>query len=529
MSRCFCTPLILFTLFFLVSCSQHPTRHALQVGESQITPELLQGHIAFLASDDLMGRKTPSPGLDSAAAYIKKRFVEMGLLPMYGSYYQDFSFCTKNLSDSCRFTMTKNGSVTNFALKTDYIPFELTGNTEARAEVVFAGYGITAEEYQYDDYHDLDVSGKIVVLLRHEPRENMTYANTFKGTEPTRYSNLNEKVATAKRHGAIGIVIITEPLNHNSVRPRGYPWPSLSKTLPQDSGPLSFCGEKLDGMPVVHGGEEVIKALFGSVDSLNFIHMKIDSTLIPQSFLIRNTVITLQTNLVQLEKYHSQNVVGLLDGSDPNLKEEVVVIGAHYDHVGVVKQHVADTDCIFNGADDNASGTSGVLAVAKAFSSLKERPSRSILFVLFAGEEKGLHGSMWYVNHPLIPLEKTVAMLNLDMISRNSPDTLFLIGAKQADELASLIKKKNKSVDLTLLPRRMSGGSDHWYFYKKNIPSIFFFTGLHDDYHQTSDNPEKTDPKKASRVARLVFLTALEISNNQKYYPIEQVDGDWEE
>ena len=153
---------------------------------------------------------------------------------------------------------------------------------------------------------------------------------------------------------------------------------------------------------------------------------------------------------------------------------------------------------------------------------MKIKPERSLLFILFAGEEKGLFGSGYYVKDPLFPLTNTVAMLNLDMISRNSPHSVEIIGARQYPDLARIIKKANRKTNFILLPKQMSGGSDHWNFYKKDIPSIFFFTGLHKDYHQVSDNPDKSDAQKAANVARLAFLTAWYIANDKHHYKLVQ-------
>ena len=208
--------------------------------------------------------------------------------------------------------------------------------------------------------------------------------------------------------------------------------------------------------------------------------------------------------------------------------KQLVIIGAHYDHVGFKKDHKDGEDYIFNGADDNASGTSGVLAVAYAFSRLKEKPKRSMMFILFAGEEKGFFGSRYYTSHPLHPLASTVAMLNLDMISRNNPDSLYLEGAQQSPDITNIIRKENKKTKFKLVVKESDflGGSDHYYFYKHNVPFIFFFTGLHKDYHQVSDNPDKSDYNKAARVSRLVFYTAGKISNETIRYSITPLASD---
>ena len=459
----------------MVSCSVQRSKGTKRTGLAQITAELLKKNIDFLASDSLKGRDTPSPGLDSAAVFIARSFRDMGMTPVNGSYFQTFSVCYKNLEDDNHLIVSRDGRESIYEIKTDFIPFDISGDNNVKGELVFAGYGITAPEFQYDDYKDLDVNGKIVLVFRHEPRENDSSCRMFNGNEATKYSNLKEKVKNAHDHGAIGMLVVTEPLNNKYIRPRGFPWPLLSKNLPIDAMPLELCINKNDSIPVVHVGEELIKGIFGSLDSLKALQQLIDSTLSPHSFGLSLTKVSLKTSVKTIEKYSTKNVVGFLEGADPALNEQIVVIGAHYDHVGVLKKPKPDADSIYNGADDNASGTSGVMAIAKGLSSMKSKPKRSILFILFAGEEKGLFGSSYYVKEPLFPLKNTVAMLNLDMIGRNSPDSLEIIGAIQCPEIAKIIAKENKETDFVLLFRKMDGGSDHWNFYKNDIPGIFLW------------------------------------------------------
>jgi len=218
-----------------------------------------------------------------------------------------------------------------------------------------------------------------------------------------------------------------------------------------------------------------------------------------------------------------RNVIAVLEGTHPGLKDEAIIIGGHYDHLGFQQEHKADSDYIYNGADDNASGTCAMLAVAKAFSSMVENPKRSVIFMAFAGEEKGLLGSDSYVQKPLWPLSKTVAMLNLDMISRNDIDSLEIIGARQNPGLVKVVRKQNKDIGFKLAEsknKRMDEGSDHFSFFKKGIPVIFFFTGFHPDYHEVTDNPDRVNPEKAAKVSRLAFLTAWVVANENKHYKI---------
>lgn len=503
---------LVFYLFTITVSGQSP--------EKLITPALLCDHIYYLASDSLKGRNTPSPGLDSAAAYIAREFRAEGIPPVNGSYYQTFYICKKNLGEPNSLAVVKNGERHELKLKSGFVPFEVCGSGKVDAPVVFAGYGITAPEFNYDDYASVDASGKIVIVLRNEPQKDDSNS-VFNGEESTRYAGIREKMLNAARHGAAALLVVNGPLNFTSMKPRGFPWPALSKVIPVDALPFGICGDNDTIMPVIHVGEELVNILFGSVDSLRRIQAGIDSLLVPVAFPVPGTIISAEINMKE-DHMATQNVVGMIPGTDP--AGEVLVIGAHYDHVGFMKQH-ADSikDFVFNGADDNASGTSGVMAVARAMAAMKKPPRRTVIFILFAGEEKGLFGSRYYVNHPLLSLNKTVAMLNLDMISRNSTDTLRLVGAPVSPDITGIIKKENKKPKLVLVDDDdFMGGSDHYSFYKKGIPFMFFFTGIHKDYHTPRDNPDRVDCNKAARVSRLVFRTAVNIANSKDHYRVTE-------
>ena len=216
------------------------------------------------------------------------------------------------------------------------------------------------------------------------------------------------------------------------------------------------------------------------------------------------------------------NVVGFLEGSDSVLKKEILIIGAHYDHVGPYKSKNFPQDSIFNGADDNASGTAGVMALAKAFTLMNDRPKRSILFIAFGGEELGLVGSTYYCNNPLFPLENTVAMLNMDMISRNAPDLLYIVASKKSPELKAINEKENEKIGMRLEYNQdvFINSSDHAPFLNKKVPAIFFFTGVNKVLHSPKDEADTIDSGKAEKIARLVFYNALFIANDSNHYKV---------
>ena len=516
--------LLLFLYLAFAGCSG--TQYTKGNAKKLITAEMLCKQIGFLASDSMKGRNTPSPQLDTAASYIARNFREWGILPWNGSYFQDVPVCQDRLGDTNELAVIRDGASFELNVKSDYVPYDFSSADSVTGGVVFAGYGITAPEYDYDDYKGIDVKGKIVVIFRNEPQKDDS-SSKFNGRTDTRYVSLKVKMKNAIKHGALGILVVNGPMQYSSVKARGFPWPSLSKVIPQDAVPMNLCADSEDEIPAMHIGEEAVKLLFGSVDSLKRLEAKIEKDLSCASFELSGIKVRMHANIIT-RVFHPKNVVGFIQGTDPVLSKQVVIIGAHYDHVGFKKEHKEGEDYIFNGADDNASGTSGVMSLAYAFSKLKDKPRRSIMFILFAGEEKGLFGSRYYTTHPLHPLASTVAMLNMDMISRNYPDSLYLEGARQSPDITNIIREQNKKTKFTLVVKDNDflGGSDHYYFYKHNVPFIFFFTGLHKDYHQVSDNPDKVDCSKAARVARLAFFTAGKISNENIRYSISPLEGD---
>jgi hypothetical protein len=504
--------LLLFTAGILFSgCSSNITNGVFR-SEQVVTPELIRGHMMFLASDSLKGRNTPSPELDSAASYIASVFRKAGLKPVRGSYFEPFILNKISLGDTNTLEVVASGKSQSFVLKDDFTPFDMTGDRLSVGDVVFAGYGITAPELQYDDYAGIDVKGKVVFVLRHEPGEEDS-SSTFKGKFATEYSNVGKKVRIAIDHGAIGMLVATDPLNHSMLTPRGFPWPSLSKHMPKDALPFTLAAEEGEKIPVVHVGPNVIAALFGSVDSLRALQSAIDRNVRPISFALKGITVRLETS-TQVVHAETRNVVGWIEGRDPAVRDELVVIGAHYDHVGTKKDHAPGEDYIFNGADDNASGTTAVLGVAAAFGTAREHPRRSILLMTFAGEEKGLFGSEYYTRKPLFPLNKTIAMINMDMVGRNSEDSLSLIGAGPESLLNTITREENEEIGFALVNELLtSGGSDHQSFAKRDVPVIFYHSGLHPDYHQVSDHAELINMKKVAKVARLAFRTAWRLAD----------------
>lgn len=512
-------PILLIGALIAVRCGwvEHSTESARDpnlIAKELITSSDARTLIDFLASDSLKGRKTPSPGLTVAGDYIANHFKLYGLEPVNGSYFEDFNLALVRLGETNFMKLSKGGSQKAYEIKIDFMPFELTANKEAQGEVVFVGYGITAPEYHYDDYANIDVRGKIVFLLRHEPQENDS-SSIFLGTKLTEHAQLRMKVQNAIDHGAVAVLLANDPLNHVSMMPRGFPWPSLYKNIPEDALPLTLAITEEKKIPVLHVGPSVIEDLLGSVDSLKSLEASIDSTLRPNAFLLKGLTLDVRTS-TSTTLVPTRNVVGIVKGSDPGLRDEVVIVGAHYDHVGTLQSHKEGEDYIFNGADDNASGTTGLLEIAKAFGEGNLKPKRTVLFTAFAGEELGLMGSEAYVEAPLFPLGRTVAMLNMDMIGRNAPDTVSIGGANRSPGLKEMNERADQQVGMVLQYNidQYFAQSDQASFARHKIPVLFYHTGEHADYHRVSDNPDKIDTNKLSKIAKLVFLTTWEAANS---------------
>lgn len=495
--------------------SKHPSYdfRSARLSMLSITMKESRAHVEILASDRFRGRETGKPGQWLAAKYIATEFANYGLLPPVqdASYYQNFSIQRSDLEEAEFWIETQarypRHQIT-FALKTDFIPFSFTGEDNVTAPVVFAGYGISAPEYGYDDYKGIDVRDKIVLVLRHEPQEKDP-KSVFNGARATKHALFEVKMENARRHGAAGILVVTDPLGgHTILGPQGY-WPSLQKGVPaqkrwQFASPLKK--PRLPSLWISVEAAETILRQDGP--GLKQRQREIDEHLVPQSADIK--AVTVHVNVkIEKEIRETQNVVAILAGSDPDLQDEVVLIGAHYDHIGV------KNGLIHHGADDNASGTAGMLEIAEAFSEVPIKPRRSILFVAFTAEELGLLGSEYYVENPIVPLQRTVTMINLDMISRNAANTVTVVGSNRSPELHEINLSANDEIGLEFRydGERYFNRSDQASFAKYQIPVIFYNTDVHPDYHRPSDVARKINPGKLARISRLAFLVAWKVAN----------------
>ncbi|PWU10429.1 MAG: hypothetical protein C5B51_04315 [Terriglobia bacterium] len=449
--------------------------------------------IKFLASKEMRGRATGSPELEKAGAFIAGKFHEFGLKPADGkSYYQAFQVTTNaRLGKANRFHVNEAGRATMLHFPEDFVPFNFSSAGKITGPVVFAGYGITAPEYNYDDYAGIDVKGKVVLILRHEPQE-FEESSVFAGKSYTQHTQFASKATNAKIHGAVAVILVNDRANHRSD-------PDQLENFGSVAGPADA------GIPFVQVKADKIESWFtGAGKKLDAIEANIDHTLKPESFAFPDSL-RVDANLdVERAVKTVHNVAGYLPGET----DEYVVIGAHYDHLGLGEQFALDPDqagTVHPGADDNASGTAGVIELARWFS-MQPKQKRGVLFLTFAGEELGLLGSSFYVAHPDFPLEKAVAMINLDMIGRVRNAKVYIGGAGTGSSFRALLDREMPKYSLQLDYSDTSGygSSDHTSFTAKQVPVLFFFSGLHSDYHKASDTWDKIDAPGAVRLLQLV-------------------------
>jgi hypothetical protein len=463
--------------------------------DSKVDPTLYWNDVKYLASPELKGRATGSPELEIAAEFLAGKYREFGVQPADGkSYLQSFPVTTDaQLGPGNRFSFTDNGRSAAIPAS-DFVPFSFSSVGKFGGTVVFAGYGITAPEYRYDDYAGVDVKGKIVLVLRHEPQENDA-KSVFAGKELTSHAAFTNKAANAKMHGAIAMILIDDHANHPDK-------PSELVKFGSTEGP------KDAGIEIVEVKESLIDGWFKDAGkNVDELEADIDKDLKPESFAFPDSIRVDGEVDIRHEVKTVHNVVAYVPGTT----DEYVIIGAHYDHLGMGGQYslAPGVTAIHPGADDNASGTAGVVELARWYAK-QPKQKRGILFLNFAGEEMGLLGSAWYVAHPELPLEKAVAMINMDMIGRIRSGKVYVGGTSTGSGLRALVEnvapKYPLKIDFSEGPE--SASSDHTSFITGQVPSLFFFSGLHGDYHKPSDTADKIDAPDAAELLAMVSEVA---------------------
>jgi len=481
-----------------------------------ITAEDMERHLSIIASDEFEGRETGASGNNKAAAYISNFFrsIEMKTPGVEGSYYQPIALTYSKWEDIDIFV-----GESHYRHLRDFVAFPDKNKSElaiTAEEVIYLGYGI--DDPEYSDYKKNDVKGKVILINKGEPiKKDSTYWIT--GTsEPSEWStNIDKKLTAAKENGVRLVLIIENDIKGMIAQNRRL-MGEVVELGDQTNAEIPFANHIYISSTVARdiiGKKEkkIIKSRKRSNKKGKACDVKVKSNLVVNQSKSMRTL-------------KGQNVIAFVEGTDK--KDEVIVVSAHYDHLGMRGED------IYNGADDNGSGTTTVIELAEAFRLAESGgvgPRRSILFLLVTGEEKGLLGSYFYSENPIYDLDKTVANVNIDMVGRvddnylNNPNYIYVIGS---DRLSTDLHKINemaneKYAGLTLDykyndeadPNRFYFRSDHYNFAKNGIPAIFFFNGVHADYHRTTDTVEKINFDKMEKVGRLIFHTTWELANRE--------------
>ncbi|HEU5057826.1 MAG TPA: M20/M25/M40 family metallo-hydrolase [Kofleriaceae bacterium] len=523
-----------------------------RAAEATISVDRMRAHVALLSADDLHGRETFTEGAAQAARYIEARFAEYGLekLPGQRGYQVDYTVDESGWDPAGSLLTWKRAggkAAAGRALRpgVDFQPLDPTDEGRLiEARVVFAGYGLDLPKKGWNDYAGLDVKGKVVLLLRHVPRENQRKAEaeaaqkTGKGREDERAIGAMDGAFTAKAkaahaRGAVGMIVVTEPSHQfdddiSLVARRRVPPTAEEKAADEKrkaAGDGALVAALKAGRKAARSDRPFVSAIItraaaderlaGSGKTLAGLQKAVDAGVKPKALRIGTVEVALAARSSEAaRKVTAQNVVGFLPGSDPARRDQWVVVGGHYDHVG---EGGLDGDRIHNGADDNASGTAGVLEMARAFASLppSARPARSLVFVAFSAEEMGLLGSDAMLAEGDLPVDKVVFMLNLDMIGRNPDKKVEILGDAFATGVKEITEKANVGLDVDFewSGLNYSASSDHHSFFRRHVPSMFFFTGLHDDYHQPGDHADKLAYDRMAALARLGYRIVGEVAS----------------
>jgi hypothetical protein len=515
---------------------------ATTVAAQQRAPEIdsisardMKADLTFLASDAMAGRLTATPQNAMAAEWIASRFERLGLKPVgtAGTYYHRYTLATAALG--------AGNQLSGATLMTDWYPARFSASGTASGELVFAGFGITSPERRYDDYGG-DVKGKIVLALDHEPGER-DESSPFDGVVTSQASDQLQKALAAQARGAAAILFVSDVHNHPPVAGAPAPgfsgagaWPERPPRIPRymlgswveqvkiPAAQISpaLAARLLDAAKIGRTLEDLGRAseTAGGSKPIPLPGSRIEiTTAVARTFI------------------DDRSVVGLLEGSDPALKDEVVIVCAHLDHDGATA-----TD-VLNGADDDGSGTVGVIEIAEAYAlaaARGSRPKRSILFAAWNAEERGLFGAWAYTREPAVPLARTVAVLNMDMIGRNeevpasgggrfrgldvqtaesNSNAVNIIGTTRSASLTQVVQRANEPIGLTLRLRydnnvsQLMRRSDHWPFLNNGVPAVWVFTGLHPDYHMPTDDADRINYPKMEKVGRLVYQASWDLAN----------------
>jgi aminopeptidase YwaD len=467
-----------FSLFAKTGNSVH--------SKTSITTDEIRQHIQFLSSDRLKGRQPGTPGSKQAIRYLEKEWKSTGVLPAgEKGFKQPFTF-TSGISLSGYNRLKINELRKTFRVKQDFMPIGFSAVGQVNANVIFAGYGFsTKDSVSWDDYSNIDVDGKWVLVLRGSPDGSSPHS-AF-----SNYSPLRKKYLAARDNNAAGILFVN-PYNDDN----------MEEFVELRFGPSSSQGS----IPAIHISQKLAQQLIPHRILLKDLQGDLDSNRTSISFDLNISVNA--TVGLRIKKSKGTNVLGIVHGDGTS--DEIIIVGAHMDHLGMGGEGSGslrpDEIAIHNGADDNASGTAGLLEVAEIISTNSEKLKRDVLFIAFDAEEKGLLGSKYFVNNPNIELENVSAMINMDMVGRLRDSSLTVGGTGTSPMFEPLLDSLQNIHNLNIsYSKEGFGPSDHSSFYIKDIPVLFFFTGTHDDYHKPSDDWEKINASGEKTILDLVY------------------------
>lgn len=498
--------------------------------KTSISADDLRRDVFILASDEMGGRLVGTEGNRQAATFIADRYAELGLTPVGAdrSYRHVFELIVPRLGPDGRLDITRADHTSSYAAGNDFFPERFSGTGEAEGPLVFVGFGISAPELGHDDYRQTDLNARVVVMLDHEPGEQ-DRTSPFDGDVLSEYARSVRKALEAQRRGASAVLFVSDVHNHPTTSSLGR---QMSDVWPRNRGRVATyqLGAWVSELriPVVRISTELAEDLLAENEaSLATVTRRAETPGGMTPVEHQNIVVDVAATVYR-EQVTEHNVVGLIEGTDPLLRDEWIIVCAHYDHEGTTASG------IFNGADDDASGVAGLLEIAEAYTlaaARGQRPKRSILLAAWNAEERGLLGAWAYTERPLTPLGSTVAVINMDMIGRSeevpenggrrfrglepqtaesNADAVNLIGYSYSGDLRAAAEAANVETGLDLRFRYDDGGSnllrrsDHWPFLTRGVPALFVHTGLHPDYHTERDQPETLDYEKMSRIVQLV-------------------------
>lgn len=506
-----------------------------QRGVDTIATAQLRDYLTFIASDEMEGRDTPSRGLDTTAKFLALNLSRWGFKPAgdNGTFFQKIEL-RRDRSDQGQTKVEYNGRA--LANGNDFLPAGGSGNVSG--SLVFAGNGWFIKSKDIDAYKGVDPAGKIAVIFGSPNSRPRGISGADLGKQGEDYLSANDY---ARQKGVVGLIYIPDFQFLAN-------WQRSRQILVERGSTVVAKFQPTSGprLPSIVVSPEIANALFAgeSQSAANIFNASYGTTALTP-FAMRDQKKITMSLANNSESVSTQNVVAVWEGSDPVLKSEYVALGAHYDHVGY-GCIPAGNDTLCNGADDDGSGTTALLAMAEALSKSPARPKRSVLFVWHCGEEKGLWGSRYFTEFPTVPLDKIVAQINIDMIGRSKkegdtnarnaeltgPDAVYLIGSTMmSTELGELVNAVNKSyLNLTFDtkyddprdPNRFFFRSDHYNYARKGIPIIFFFDGVHEDYHRPGDTADKIDYQKMEKITRTIYMTAWEIANRAERLKVDK-------